>query len=556
MPDAVQPEITPAAPLAPETPVAPPPAPAPPTVITEENAALADVLEEANAGKQKLATPPPPAEPLADADTEEMLSDQMLMNIADLEKIPVPKVKDVRDLRVLLSFLVGGDKADKYVEKLIGGRSKAEMAQIFADPESVYNYLRRAVLHSLQEQDTPQRRLMLRFLEERNPEQLAEAQADTTFVDKHLHVAKSLNGKVTGKRATLSVIAMLSGIEKVFLLNSGFWVHLRPFTVAELHTFFNTVDTENQELGRHLGGVFYSFVDLNLREKFMEFFASAVQHSNLVGWEDPEVLLKNLSLNDYDICVWAVCKLMYSQGVTVPLVCANPECGYRDEHMLVDLGALRLNFYTAVDRLKLEELLQKKSVTPEELEAYRASNGFVRDLDYPCQNSPGAKMRYTLRVPTVAEYLAGGKSLLAQLSVHLGKNRTMRDKQCVSLLSYNLHRMFFVWVKQYAMVQEDGKVEWWTDEEEAILASLESTVHDKTKLYDDVAKFMSDSRISHLAYHGIKCPTCGAEMGNECAVKDLVPVDIHSLFFVLIWRLLQQLGEQPTAETNSPTSPT
>lgn len=503
---------------------------------------VSDILQEVSTAQtapaDATAATPKPAAQQSLVDDGSITDAELLSLGDDVEGVQPTLPTDPNNVSEFINMLLGDPElltklVERYYEKQPPSVFKSEVK----DPKSLFTLARH--LYSTTEQNITSQQMQITRMLKSIADKLEPSTA-SELPDRSLREAKGLTGQVTGKAAQLSVIAMLTGLKRVYLMNSGFWVTIRPFTISELNAFFSTVDLEQQDVGHYLGSVFFSFVDFHLREKFMDLFVSAVESSNLTGWDNRETLLNNISYNDYDTCVWAVCTLMYAQGVAMTMYCANPDCKYRNDNFQVDLNELRMNFFPeTLDRTEMYKLLQKKAVTQEELATWRNAATFVRELTFDTVGS-SAKMRYTLRVPTVAEYLAAGKDLLGKVAASLGKNTSIRSEQCRVELLLNAYRMFIAWVKTYSVVKDD-KVTWWTEDRDAILFSLESSVHEHTSFYEDVIKFITDSRISYIAYRGVQCPNCHTTVAPNASIKDVVPIDVHALFFGLICRQQRQV---------------
>jgi hypothetical protein len=485
--------------------------------------------------------PAPSEEVTGVPDTERKLTATEVQELISLAEAPPQSQNpdDINDVSRYINILLGN------VSDLISamdGYSKMSEADLLKEMRNPASKIRLSNMmqSTTAQMKTPQYSYVAKVLADRISK--LEQSAESAMSDKLFRGSKTTTGEIKGSAARLNVLARLGGLKRVNLLNSGFWVTIRPFTIAELHAFYQTVDTDNLDMGRHLGGVFFSFMDLNLKERFMEFFVSSVVTSNLEGWDKDTNLLDNISFQDYDICMWAVCSLIYKDGIEMTMFCAKPECGYRNPKFQIDLNKLRLNDYSIIDRAKMEEFLLRKSVTVKEVEVYRSQVQFTKELIYE-DVTTHSKFKYTLKVPTISEHIKFGKTLLTQIVKFIGKETSLRNEQTRIQITINLYRLFIAWISRFDDVT-NADAPWWTTETDAIMETLETSYHENTTFYQDLTAFIGATKISHIAYTGIKCPQCGAVVEQTAKLEDLVPVDVSALFFALACRQIEAMSKR------------
>ena len=132
---------------------------------------------------------------------------------------------------------------------------------------------------------------------------------------------------VAGQEAILAIKARLGGLVRVNLLNSGFWVAMRSPQLDELQEIFATIDFENREIGRILGGHFALITDMYLKRKFVEILISKrlIIESNFKDVFKTGAFVRNLAYHDYDTLLHAIVMLMTRGGMRYRCIC--PACG-------------------------------------------------------------------------------------------------------------------------------------------------------------------------------------------------------------------------------------
>jgi len=449
-----------------------------------------------------------------------------------------PRLEDdlpADDLSMRLGAIVGDlDAARTRLDQIEEQYGKGAIRRALADPNSELRNFTTAV-GALQRSVAG---ATLAYWQETNPEltPMVEAPAQLRNATNH---GKGMGGKPTGLDAKVSIAARLTGMHRVKLLNSGFWVMLKPFDISMLYGFYRTVINEANEFGRDIGLMYFDFNDYHLKRRFVEFFISSVVRSNLATYDQPGVLELAISMQDYDTCMWAICMMIHPQ-VTLGLRCANPECNFRLEKQTVDTKNLRIDNYRHVDKQAVIDIFSKPQVTVAEVMEYQNRPEFKRTLTYPHPLGNG-ETRFDLSIPSLHTFLSRAEKLVNTATTSAKYIDTADDAARNEVYQISVHRMLWPWVSSFT-VHQPGEEDLVIEDPTDLLEALdESYAHTRPTLPQDINRFIMDTRISAIAYTIAKCPKCGAGPHSDTDYNGLVPVNLSYLFFVLASKMVQSI---------------
>lgn len=344
---------------------------------------------------------------------------------------------------------------------------------------------------------------------------------------------KAIDGqrqKLTGREAKLAILARAKGLRKVHLLNSGFWVTIRPPRIAELSQWYADVSTETKDFGRLLGGHIFMFSDVLLRRKFMEIFPSLVVDSNLENWRAPDRLAKMISIQDFDTIVWACCTLIYKEAITVNVHCTNEECQYVAPNYKIDIDKIR---FTNLDAIPEEaysylskQLVSLDKVSTAQIKQYHKFLGFNKDMTIN-------GVVYKLHVPSIYRFIECGAEFIKQIMDSLKGTDSGFDAELEREVRVNVAKTYLPWVSR--IVTPDFE----TDDPEAITAQMEMDVLENKTLSDEILQYQYSTKLSYFCYTMLECPKCHKTPSK--VLHDYYPLDPTYLFFFLFSRQLSQM---------------
>lgn len=336
--------------------------------------------------------------------------------------------------------------------------------------------------------------------------------------------------KLSGREAKLAILARAKGLRKVHLLNSGFWVTIRPPRIAELSQWYADVSTETKDFGRLLGGHVFMFSDVLLRRKFMEIFPSLVVDSNLENWRAPERLAKMISIQDFDTIVWACCTLIYKEAITVNVHCTNEECQYVAQNYKVDIDKIR---FTNLDAIPEEaysylskQLVSLDKVSSAQIKQYHKLLGFNKDFKL-------GDVTYKLHVPSIHKFIECGAEFVKQIMESLKGVDSGFDGELEREVRVNVAKTYLPWVSRIVTPEFE------TDDPEAIAAQMEMDVLNDRSLSDEILQYQYATKLSYFCYTMLECPKC--HKTPSAILHDYYPLDPTYLFFFLFSRQLDQM---------------
>ena len=342
--------------------------------------------------------------------------------------------------------------------------------------------------------------------------------------------------RLSGATAQAAVLANTQGLYRVMLYNSGFWITIRPISVADADAFVREVDRNFKDLGRIIGGHYHLVMGVFLKRKVIDFLSSIVVGSNLDGWEDISVLADNISLQDYETILWAICVAMYRDGIGIGVYCTNPDCRYLDENQYVDLT--NACFYNPdvfnADAVSWMEQIHVTR-TPEALRTYREKIlGGVKEID----NGDG--IIYTVKVPSLLSAVTKGTDLIGEMSKVVNNAPDQKSEDLMNKITFHIYKMMAPWIAELRIKKSTGDI--YINDYKAICLSLEAQIKGASKLYDKFEDFVRDTRCSFYGLTSLECPKCHKR--PTLTKENIFPLDVEYVFFCLSCLLLEQTGIQ------------
>ncbi len=372
-------------------------------------------------------------------------------------------------------------------------------------------------------------------------EVLDKREADfTEAISKSSH-GGNFSTNLTGSQATMAFTAKLQGYKKVYLANSGFYVTLRPWNMGELSAFFQSIDTEDKELGRLMGYWRFTIHDAFIKSKFMDIFPSCVINSNLKSWANGDTLCRSISMHDYDTLLWAVCSLMYKEPVDLNVTCLSCQ---NDTKSKCDISRMNLNNNNILNKDAAQFLYD--DVVKEQADIKRYKEEIINahntikvpvKLDY---GSAETSMEYELVVPSIKEYLVNAKKCIADIIAAVNGENDIQNKKLLNQSIISFSRGYIPWLTKLSLFEND-KVVISTSDKKAFPTILENLGYDdsNSESYEDFYKFMRDSNATAIGFTPPVCSECGKSHVTE---SGYVAWDAEKLFFDLIYLKLISQG--------------
>lgn len=368
------------------------------------------------------------------------------------------------------------------------------------------------------------------------------------------HIEESKSHKLFSGAEAYRVFATIgSGVRKVILWNSGITLTLKNIPLRLLDQYLEAAAHDDYEWGKEFGGWYYLFANLVLDKNIIEkILPAAIIGSNYKDWSDTDKLMRQISLQDYPVIIWALVCLMYPSGTTVNYICGEPNCGHVHSEK-IDLGKLRrLNRDLINDKMiDYFKINQKKYVGDEDIENYKKLTNLEDSFTCDVSDNEGEirRYRFNLKQCSIADYIAVGDAF----NKDLYKSADKTDSDAVlRYITFNQNRGYRPWIKSVEctyvvngeelntfIVENDGDN---NDTLDLILDEMQQRIPEFGQKMQD---YIRRTKISHIAFYFQECPKCHKK--PVTAYDGYIPYDAAQAFFTLgrmkLWRISYQQSE-------------
>ena len=355
---------------------------------------------------------------------------------------------------------------------------------------------------------------------------------------------------ISGEEARDAFMTELSGMKRVKLLNSGFWVTIRRPLIHELQEVFDAADMEQREAGYSIGAHFALAADVFIKQKFCQALIKyrIIRDSNLkdIFNVKDDVFFKALAYHDYEVLVHAVLSLMSRKGLRARVVC--PEC-FRAT-MLDNIDVASSKYYN-LDLItpQMKDWFDAKvdangkpigKRTLEDLEHYRKDilgfkMSWTEDFD-------PTKIRVNFSEPTMYKYFVTGEKLIRRIQDAVDEVSTDdedRRKVILANLGAHVYHMLTPWVDTIEILDDNGNTRNRTSDAEAIMNTFDITTQENSpRPLDELSKFLAASKITYIGTFALECPYCHAK--PDCGANQFYPLEAQTIFFGQLFRLLPE----------------
>lgn len=353
------------------------------------------------------------------------------------------------------------------------------------------------------------------------------------------HINQDNPNKVYSGEEGYRIFATLtSGVRRVTLWNSGITLTLRNIPLRQLDKYLELANHTDYEYGKEYGAWYYLFSSLIIDKHIVEqILPDAIVSSNYKDWQDTDKLLAQISLQDYQIILWALICLMYPTGAPISYVCANKDCGHIHSER-VDLGKLRLNNTSLINDDMIKHFSEKR-VDDKMLEEYRKKCNLDEVIEFEVSDSPDFIKRYkiSLRQANLKDYLDVGKAYNAELTKQIDASSR---EAVLRYITYNQNRCYRPWIKSIqCSVIVDGKEifspivenDSTGNNDKTIDLILDEIQQNNVKFTKQMQDYIQRTKISHTAFFVDKCPACGEK--PVTSHEGYIPYDMAQAFFIL-----------------------
>ena len=347
-------------------------------------------------------------------------------------------------------------------------------------------------------------------------------------------VPKKASGKgvkLSGKDARAAISIRTGRTKRVPLYNSGFCIDIAQPSLGALNSFFTEAQDKTNSYGRQLGGYFFFFHTLLIKEAIVKLISPLILNSNLQNWNRESHLLRHIRLSDLRMILNAMGALMFPEGTSYTHICQNPsgECSHTEE-LVVDVNKFVKYDFGKMSDSAISHMSKQEEVTQASLASYHKNLGFDgRTVRYK-------KWELTLQNPTISEYLEYGRIFNATLlkDIFVDNSDAVR-----TAIRYSYYQILTPYVSELTLYDDNNEIDMSTKDKEVIsevLSHIQEEDIEETVL-KNIKDFISDSEIGYLCYPSRPCPVCNYQPGSG-----FYQVDPEYSFFMLSLKKLLRIS--------------
>lgn len=360
------------------------------------------------------------------------------------------------------------------------------------------------------------------------------------------------NQVLTGERGVLQVLSDL-GLASVYqaqLPNSGVWVTFKSPSETELAAFHHSLTEDKIQLGRYSYGLMFSNVTSFTVDRVWQFALDHIYRTTIKSSELSEKALGDIiRIQDLPSFLAGFAQTLYPRGFQYRRACAcNPEkCNHVTEGK-INIGKLQVvNHKPMTDWMKTH-LAVRRANSKSLADVTRYQSELSRAQPWRAQLEGADKLYITFRSPTVNEYIDSGHVWIGNIVEMIDKTLSAKasDNERNALITRHgqatTMRQYGHWVES---IEVGTKV---IEDRETIEKMLDRLSADNTirlSFIKKVVEYINSSTLGVIGLPAYTCPVCSEDQEEETPVKgfkDVIPLDVIQLFFVLITQRIQRIS--------------
>lgn len=337
-------------------------------------------------------------------------------------------------------------------------------------------------------------------------------------------------------------------VVQVPLYHSGMWVNIKTPTEIELIELNRNMALDKISLGRQTFGLTYESITVYTVDRLMNFIIDHIQSSSVKVSPNQEIDFKELIMSqDIPILVWGIASAMFPRGFQYHRACIDnyKEC----RHVLnerINLNKLQWTDINALpDKAKTHMGDRQASIhTIESIKEYQKDILALADITFDTVNkSTGSTQSFTLKSPTVKEYVAMGYKWVAGIvnavSEVISEDATTEDKNSLieSYAQSTLIRQYGHWIKS---IEFNENIVDDIDSIEGILDIISQDNDMREEIKKKITEYIDKTTISLIGIPSYTCPECGKVQteGQVGTFSNIIPLDPINVFFNLLGQKL------------------
>lgn len=367
---------------------------------------------------------------------------------------------------------------------------------------------------------------------------------------------KSASNQVMGGEKAILRLTSHLGIGSTFqvpLWHSGFWITLKPPTESEVIEINRLLINDKIKFGRYSYGLLHSNATVYTNDKLVDFALSHIYDTTIKL--EANVNFKDIiSCQDIPILLWGLICTMYPQGFKYERACINnpDKCNHVTEAVL-NLFKLQYTSTASLTDWQKNHMSnrQAKVKTLEEVKRYSSELSKLQDTQIFLNKDTDKEIRIIVKTPSITEYVEAGfnwiENIVNTVNKTLGSDADINERN--SLI--NKHgqaaamRQYVHWIKSINY-GDDITI----NDADTINKAIDTLTADdylREEFLSNIVKYINTSSISIIGIPVYDCPVCGAthESTSELPThKNIIPLDVIQLFFVLVTQRLSKIMER------------
>ena len=364
------------------------------------------------------------------------------------------------------------------------------------------------------------------------------------------------NTNLKGERAVIRMISHLGmgSLFQVPLWHSGIRVTFKPPSESEIVELNRILMSDKIQLGRYTYGLAFSNITSYTINRLMDF---AISHIYSTSVKDEDININNIkdhiSSQDIFSFLWGFVCTMYPRGFKYRRACINnPEkCTYILEDTL-NLTKLQWTNMLALTDWQKVHMSSRQDKVKDLASVNRYKEELVRTQSKRIEinkDQPDA-ISVLIKSPSVSEYIESGYNWIGSITDMVDRvlekeaNSDERNDLILQHGKASAIRQYAHWV---ASIEYETNVVDDKDTLNALLGILSADDEIRAEFIKGVIEYINSSTVSIIGLPAYDCPACGTSQEGEAissVYKNIIPLDVVQLFFVLLTQRLERLSDR------------
>lgn len=366
---------------------------------------------------------------------------------------------------------------------------------------------------------------------------------------------------LSGEKATIAMAQHL-GLGtycNVKLPHSGIYLTLKPPSDGSILQVTQQLITSKIKLGRETYGLAFSNFSVYTKKILSEFVLAHI-HNTTIGFNkdnrnESSNLLDYIKDHDYFILLNGLAATMYPRGLMYESPCTvDPtKCNHvvKDTIVMTKLQHEDESSFTEWHKSFMLTRVIGTNKTPRsvaEIKQYQTTLPAIADKTIEIVSTDGAIIFMTLTVPSIASSIEQGTKWIdkcvAMVESNAGldlsekaKNNLFAEQAKASEMNQYCHYVKSIKFSEYEEVTSQEDIS-------NLLSTLSQDDLVRKQFFTSVKEFITSTTIGIIGIPAYECPACQQVVTTDVArtaLKEIIPLDVPSLFFDLLTLRLNKI---------------